>query len=240
MYGLAQMQYPKAILFDLGDTILGNQRFDPVTGNARLLQFAERPHPVSAEEVQHVAQELDAQLNPLRQESLFEFTAESFNRLLFERLGITLTLTSAQAASEFWHASVTYSPEPGIGDVLHYLIDGGIPCGIISNSMFSGAVLETELNKHGSRSMFDFLLSSADYGIRKPHPLLFELALHRLGLKSQSVWFVGDKLETDIAGAKQVGLYAIWYNRHRLSHQMIVPDVEVPDWSKFIHLLKAL
>jgi putative hydrolase of the HAD superfamily len=234
------MQSPKAILFDLGDTILGNQHFDPVKGNARLLQFTERPHSISTEEVQHVAQELDAQLNPLREESLLEFTVESFNRLLFERLGVRLTLTSAQAASEFWDASISYSPEPGIGDVLHYLMDRGIPRGIISNSMFSGAVLETELNKHGLRSMFDFLLSSADYGIRKPHPLLFELALHRLGLEAQSVWFVGDKLETDIAGAKKVGLYAVWYNRHRLSHQMIVPDVEVPDWSEFIHLLQAL
>jgi putative hydrolase of the HAD superfamily len=183
---------------------------------------------------------LDAQLNPLREESLLEFTVESFNRVLFERLGVRLTLTSAQAASEFWHASVTYSPEPGIGDVLHYLMDRGIPRGIISNSMFSGTVLETELNKHGLRSMFDFLLSSADYGIRKPHPLLFELALLRMGLTARDVWFVGDKLETDIAGAKQVGLYAVWYNPHRLSHETIVPDVEVPDWSTFIRLLKGL
>lgn len=188
----------------------------------------------------HVAQELDAQLGPLREESLIEFTFDSFNRLLFEHLGITLTLTSAEAASEFWHASVTYSPEPGIGDVLHYLVDRGITCGIISNSAFPGTVLENELSKHGLRSMFELLISSADYGIRKPHPLLFELALHRLGLKAQDVWFVGDKLETDIAGAKQVGLYAVWYNPHRLSHETIIPDVEVPDWSTFIHLLQAL
>jgi putative hydrolase of the HAD superfamily len=229
----------KAILFDLGDTILGNQRFDPVTGNARLLQFTERPHSISTEEVQRVAQELDIQLTPLREESLLEFTVESFNRLLFERLGVTLTLTPAQAASEFWEASITYSPEPGIGDVLHYLMDRSIPRGIISNSMFSGSVLETELNKHGLRSMFDFLLSSADYGIRKPHPLLFELALHRLGLEAQSVWFVGDTLETDIVGAKQVGLYAVWYNRHRASRETIIPDVEINNWPEFIRLLQT-
>jgi putative hydrolase of the HAD superfamily len=230
---------PQAILFDLGDTILGNQQFDPVAGNAHLLGFAEQTR-LSAAEVRAVAQELDDLIIPLRQATVFEFTAESFNRLLFERLGIALSISYAQAAYEFWHASVTFTPEPGIDEVLRYLTGAGIRRGIISNSVFSGAVLEAELAKHNLGGAFEFLLSSADYGIRKPHPLLFEIGLARLGLEAEAVWFVGDRLEADIVGAKAVGLCAVWYNRRRKSREAIVPDVEVQDWQQFVRLLQTL
>lgn len=230
---------PQAILFDLGDTILGNLQFDPVAGNARLLGFVEQTS-LSAVEVRAVAQELDDLITPLRQATVLEFTAESFNRLLFERLGIALSISYAQAAYEFWHASVTFTPEPDIDEVLCYLTAAGIRRGIISNTPFSGAVLEAELTRHNLGGAFEFLLSSADYGIRKPHPLLFEIGLARLGLEAETVWFVGDTLEADIAGAKAVGLCAVWYNRRRESHGVIVPDAEVHDWQQFVRLLQGL
>lgn len=42
----------------------------------------------------------------------------------------------------------------------------------------------------------------------KPHPLVFELALQRLG--TSGAVMVGDTLDTDITGALQAGLKAIW------------------------------
>lgn len=230
---------PRAILFDLGDTILGNLQFDPVAGNAHLLGFAEQTS-FSAAEVRAAAQELDDLITPLRQATILEFTAESFNRLLFERLGIALSISYVQAAYEFWHASVTFTPEPDIDEVLRYLTTAGIRRGVVSNTPFSGAVLEAELAKHNLGGAFEFLLSSADYGIRKPHPLLFEIGLARLGLEAEAVWCVGDTLEADIVGAKSVGLCAVWYNRRRKSREVIRPDFEVYDWQQFIRLLQGL
>ncbi|HLS44833.1 MAG TPA: HAD-IIA family hydrolase [Ornithinicoccus sp.] len=40
----------------------------------------------------------------------------------------------------------------------------------------------------------------------KPHPPAFEIALQRLGLPAQDVLMIGDRLDTDIAGAKRAGL----------------------------------
>jgi 4-nitrophenyl phosphatase len=43
--------------------------------------------------------------------------------------------------------------------------------------------------------------------IGKPHPLLYEMALKRLSLAPDEVLAVGDRLETDIAGAQAAGIH---------------------------------
>jgi len=41
--------------------------------------------------------------------------------------------------------------------------------------------------------------------IGKPAPLLFEMAAKRMGLNPEQILVVGDRLETDIAGAQEFG-----------------------------------
>jgi FMN phosphatase YigB (HAD superfamily) len=56
---------------------------------------------------------------------------------------------------------------------------------------------------------------SADYAVRKPNPLLFETAAARLGVPPRDIWFVGDRLDTDVAGATAVGMTTVWFNPER-------------------------
>ena len=231
---------PKAVLFDLGDTIVGNQEFDPIAGNTRLLEFIDDAGSVGPEDIQALAQKLDGRLTPLRNASVLECPAASFNRLLFETLNLTSSLSAAEMAAEFWHSSVTFYPEPGIHDALDYMESRGIRRAIVSNAVFSGSVLEAELQKHGLLERFEFLMSSSDYGVRKPHPLIFETALAKLSLKSEEALFVGDKLETDIAGANGVGLCSVWYNRLGQEGSGTIPDYQVVSWPEFVELLERV
>ena len=59
-----------------------------------------------------------------------------------------------------------------------------------------------------------------------------------VNLAASSVWYVGDRIETDIAGAKQSGLTSVWYNRRGAVDPAIAPDLEVSDWSQFLALLQ--
>ena len=55
-------------------------------------------------------------------------------------------------------------------------------------------------------------MTSSDYLVRKPNPLLFEIALQKAGLCGEEVWYCGDNPKADIEGAAQVGIYPIWYD----------------------------
>lgn len=60
---------------------------------------------------------------------------------------------------------------------------------------------------------FDHIMISGNYGYGKPDQRLFEEAMRLLGITPEEGIMVGDKLTTDIIGANQVGMCSVWINR---------------------------
>jgi len=56
----------------------------------------------------------------------------------------------------------------------------------------------------------NFMVTSEEAGCEKPHPFMFQLALHKLGLQSHEVCMVGDSFKKDIQGAQRLGIHAFW------------------------------
>ena len=234
------MKRPNGILFDLGDTLLGEHRFNPVNGNSRLLNYADNTHGYTAEDVQKVADKIADELKQAREATMLEFRADCFQRLLYEKMGITLDQTNRDLQLEFWMASVEYTPEPGIYELLDYLADNRIKMGVLSNSAFDGQILRWELEKHNLLKYFSFVLSSADYGVRKPHHLFFSIGIKKMCLDLEAMWYVGDKIEYDILGANRSGLFSVWYNKKGGANGKIKPDIEISSWSEILSILKRL
>jgi len=134
---------------------------------------------------------------------------------------------------EFWNAAIKYTPSEGIFDVLDFLDKYRIRKGILSNSPFTGAILEEELAKHDLAHRFSFLISSLDYGFRKPHKRLFKLAVRKMDLELQDIWFVRDSLEYDIRGAIDYGLCPVWYNPTGKPGEIDSEYLEVRRWHEF-------
>lgn len=57
---------------------------------------------------------------------------------------------------------------------------------------------------------FDVIVFSSDHGHIKPSPYLFTRAIEAFDVDRPGIVFVGDSLKRDVAGAKSVGLSAIW------------------------------
>ena len=140
---------------------------------------------------------------------------------------------------EFWKKCMLFSPELGIADILTALSAHNLRMGVVSNHPGSGTLLSWELQRHGLLNYFEFVISSADYGIRKPHPVIFTSAAARLGIAPSEIWYVGDTLETDMVGAKQCNMSAIWYNRRQQEPADIPVDVEVRSWEEFLELAQT-
>jgi putative hydrolase of the HAD superfamily len=203
---------PRGVIFDLGDTVLHEDSYDTLAGNRRLLELAEHNPGITAEDVQEVAEKIFAWMDHTRDESMIEITCEAYNRLLYEPLGITFRVGYDELEKEFWKAASAYTPAPGIYSLLDVLEENRIKTGIISNTICHASTLIEELEKHNLARRFSFVLASADYGIRKPHKYIFQVAIKKMGLLPSEIWFVGDKQDYDIKGALDSGLFPVWYN----------------------------
>jgi len=75
--------------------------------------------------------------------------------------------------------------------------------------------------------------------IGKPEPLMYQMAMKRLGLKPEETLGVGDRLETDIQGAKAAGVRSAFVlsgaSTLEQAHQMATPpDIIVKDLSELV------
>ena len=94
------------------------------------------------------------------------------------------------------------------------------------------------------RPHFDFVLTSAACFYRKPHPRAFEIALARWNIPPEEAVMVGDSLQADIFGAKNVGMQAIWITRRAQftegEEQNIQPDFSVSSLKELPPILERI
>jgi len=69
-----------------------------------------------------------------------------------------------------------------------------------------------DIARLGLDRYFSFSCSAADVGASKPAPDMFLAALNRAGVKAGNAAHIGDHLLDDIAGARGVGMHAVWCN----------------------------
>jgi putative hydrolase of the HAD superfamily len=91
---------------------------------------------------------------------------------------------------------------------LHTLRQNGIKVGVITNGGTERQ--QRKLESLGISSWFDVILISETEGVRKPDTEIFRRALDRCGVQACEAIFVGDHPDTDIGGALQAGLRAVW------------------------------
>lgn len=91
------------------------------------------------------------------------------------------------------------------------LRDRGLRLGLISNwdKRLTGL-----MEGMGISPLLDTIVSSAEVGLHKPDPRIFELACERLGVRPDECAHVGDHQYADVLGARTVGMLPILIDRH--------------------------
>jgi HAD superfamily hydrolase (TIGR01509 family) len=80
----------------------------------------------------------------------------------------------------------------------------GLTLVVVSNANGRLRYLFDRLNLTGA---FDVMLDSHDWGVEKPDPRLFHIALEQSGAKPSRTVHVGDLFHIDVAGARAAGLH---------------------------------
>lgn len=229
------MTAPKAILFDLWGTLIESDDFTPARGNARLLALAGCGVPL--ETVQAFEDGLLREVERREDESSIEFTRQSLQRILNDRFAISSPLGLAEQEWEFWSSSMHIRLVDGVPDMLAELARRSIRRAVISNSSFTGEIIRRTLVDLGVADRFEFVVSSADYGVRKPHRAIFEAALARLGLGPHEAWFAGDNVAYDLRGALAAGMFAVLFRPPADEPAGIEGYARIERWSELAVLL---
>lgn len=115
-----------------------------------------------------------------------------------------------------------------VAPALSRLKAAGLKVGLISNW---DRRLETIMGGLGLDEHIDTVVSSAQVGLHKPDPRIFELAAERLGVVPSAAAHVGDHVYADVVGAHAVGMTPVLIDRHDGAH---------PGYERFIRSLDEL
>lgn len=97
---------------------------------------------------------------------------------------------------------------PGVADVLPQLT---LPLAVWANTRVAREpAVRGWLGRAGLSPLFHWVITSVDAGARKPAPEFFQYALARCGLTKNDVLFVGNQLNSDIAGGEAFGIRTVW------------------------------
>ena len=222
---------PKAILFDLDDTILRFSASGEECWRDVCEKFAPRIEGVTSEElfdtVRAHAQAYwtQPQLPPSKRldlpSSRREHVAESLRSLGIAGPGIAVEIADAFSASrDSW-----LTPFPGAVETLERLQERGVRLALITNG--AAEPQWRKINRFRLARLFDSIVVEGEFGVGKPDPRVYHHAMDVLGVTATDTWVVGDNFGWEVEAPQALGIRAVWCD-HRAegipSHETAVPD----------------
>lgn len=193
----------RALLLDAGNTVvfLDHGAVAEVIGaDADALRAAER-----------VAKDTYAQL--LSEGASHESGWRVFMKTLLSSAGVEGDLEAYVDALEEAHQEFNFwrRVPDGLADAVQEARDAGWVPAIVSNS--EGRLVEL-FDRVGLEDTFEVIVDSANVGIRKPDPRIFEIALKSLGIQASDAVYAGDIPDVDVEGARAAGIRGFLIDPH--------------------------
>jgi HAD superfamily hydrolase (TIGR01509 family) len=242
----------KAILFDLGDTLI---YFDAVLQDA-LIEADEVLYSSLTDKGLHLEKasfigEYRSRMSVYFEERDSEFIEHTTYYVLSEVLkgfgffDVPEALMRAALRDMYTIFENYWIPEVESIPVLQELRRRGYHLGLVSNAADDEDV-QTLIDKASIRPYFERITTSAVAGIRKPNPRIFQPFFQVWDLHPDQVAMVGDTLGADILGARNAGMFGIWVTRradnpgNRAHMETIHPDAVVANINELPGLLDQL
>jgi HAD superfamily hydrolase (TIGR01549 family) len=242
----------EAVLFDLGNTLIYFDGDWPATlpqSDGELLRYLRNAgiNLDGRQFLQQFRRELDNYFIE-RETEFIERTTAYLLRSLLSQWGYPNVPEKVirEALQAMYAVTQAYwKPEAEALSTLQTLKQDGFHLGMISNAG-DDADVQVLVDKAELRPFFDFILTSAGQGIRKPNPLIFQTALDYWEIGPSQAVMVGDTLGADILGAQNAGIYSIWITRradtpaNRAHEDTIKPDSSIDNLDELPELIKSL
>jgi HAD superfamily hydrolase (TIGR01549 family) len=216
---------PKAVLFDLGNTLWHIPEPPPVEAirneTVRRILDLLRSWDVEPDDgLRFIGRDIRLAITAADREAYESDAVSPDFAGIVRQVGAShgLSLTPAQA-ERLWH---TWNLEgaffgrrlfDGAIEALDALRGRGLRLACVTNRAFGGPAFMAEVEEHGLAPYFDVMSVSCEVGYMKPHPKLYHHALEALDVEPSDAVMVGDSLKADVAGSQALGMTAVW-RRH--------------------------
>lgn len=218
----------QAMTFDLDDTLYDNR---PIIRRveADMVAWLHKHHPISATQTLRWWYEVKVAVateDPWLPNDVTQWRFKQIERGLY-LLGYQES-QAKQAASDAIDEVLRLRSDFSVPQHSHQVLAqlaSRLPLVAITNG-------NVDVEKIGLSSYFSLVLKAGPDGYAKPHSQLFNKAQAFLSVPAKHILHVGDHLISDVAGAKQSGFQACWYNDQGInvyqSRQVrVLPDVEI-------------
>ncbi|MDP2920357.1 MAG: HAD-IA family hydrolase [Dehalococcoidia bacterium] len=235
---------PKAILFDLDDTILIEDAASRRAWEETCQAYAEKTGLCKSEELLKRIRESSEWFwnDPVRRR---EATASFYRaRVTYVKRALRgFGCDDEQTAHEIVIAFTALKDSligflPRAEETIRSIAGRGFRLALLTNG--DAKVQRDKVIRFGLLHYFPVCLIEGELGYGKPDSRVFQTALDRLGVPADGAWMVGDLLETDITGAQNLGIFTVWcdYSRKGLpADTKIVPDRTINDISELMKLV---
>ncbi|HRQ41643.1 MAG TPA: HAD family hydrolase [Chloroflexota bacterium] len=115
----------------------------------------------------------------------------------------------------------------------------GYRVGLVSNTMFPGALHRADMDRFGLTPYFDEMVFSADVNMWKPNADPFWQVLAGLGVAADTAVYIGDDPASDVVGGRAAGMRTVYYksNGRFVTPPGVVPHAEIAELSELLPLL---
>jgi putative hydrolase of the HAD superfamily len=208
---------PKAILFDLDDTLISysGERREVWTDT-----LAPHLHRCDGRAVDDILEAMDAEMrwfwsDPVRhREGRLDMQAARTRICTggFKRLGIEDAMLIADVALAF---HLNREKRLRLFEDAHHVLDtlkaSGLQLCLITNG--EGAVQRAKVERFDLLHRFHHIQIEGEHPFGKPEPEAYAHALEKLGARHGEAWIIGDNLEWEVAVPQKLGFaHAIWYD----------------------------
>lgn len=236
---------PKAILFDMDDTLISLNGVTQKALELACLSFFEKYSvPFDYRTLTDAVVEVKNQYwSDPENHRAGRLDLDNTRRKLFLK---AFSLLQHNVEKEAYHLADSYGKHmeslvhvlPHTISTLEALVEANIKMGLITNG--SSIKQRAKIQRFALEQYFEFCLIEEEAGYGKPDIRIYEDALSLLNMDASDVWMVGDNLTWDIEAPQKLGIYSIWVdNPIKLLAETtgVTPDKTISDISELLLLI---
>lgn len=236
------MKKPKVIVMDLGGTIIDTINSSFEEG----IRYLYDHYSLKKMPYKDVLNEFYLIINECfkkRNNDNFELNFRNCLNYFDKTVGFISEVNFDKLEVEFVDITMKRKKVEGIDQFLEYVKHNNIPLYILSNSCFSSNELKHELVEFNLDKYFNEVFSTADYLMRKPSNITFNLIINylkkeKLVESSQDIWYIGNDYHFDMVGCTNSFIHGVWLNRKHENNSLNLDIKVVDNYQKLIEILE--